>query len=157
MKKVFGLTIFGKKEKKTTGDNEMWLASFHSYDKLLICQVLLSKPRSLKIPSHSHYFSGLKTWMSQSITRSYLCFGRFRNKTSLSCPVASNGLGHQQVSFSESMTSRRAVGQPCRTQITDRTMTEVDNGGSEEENGGSLPISVFGDIFLHRCSWTQAH
>lgn len=132
----------------------MCLVSFHSYDKLLTWQILLSKPCSLKIPSHSHYFSGLKTWICLGITRSYLCFKRFRNKTSLYCPTASNRLGYQQVSFSEIMTCGRAVGQPCRTQITDRTMSEVGKGGNGEENGRNLPISGFGDIFLHRCSWT---
>lgn len=132
--------LFGKKEekKKATGDNGMCsvTVSCHFYDKLLIWQVwqiLLSKPSSPKIPSHSHYSSGLKTCISLGTTRSHLCFTRFRNKTSLYCPTASNGLGYQQVSFCENVTCRRAVGQPHRTQITDRTM--LDNGGNEEEKG----------------------
>lgn len=125
---------------------------FHSYDKLLIWQVLLSKSSSLRILflSHSFYSSGVKTCTTLGITRSHLCFMKFGNKTCLYCPAASNGLGYQQVSFSENMTCRRTVGQPCRTQITDRTTLEADNGGNEEKKKAkSLAISIFGDIFLH--------
>lgn len=128
------------------------MARLHSYDKLLIQQVLLSKLSSLKILCHSHYSSGLKTCISLGITRSHLCFTKFGNKTSLYCPAASNGLGYQQVSFPENMTCRRTVGHPCRTQITDRTTLEVDNGGNEEKMAKILAISIFGDIFLHGCS-----
>lgn len=138
------------KKKKATGDNGTCsvIVTCHFYDKLLIWQVLLSKPSSPETPSHSHYSSGLKTCISLGITRSHLCFTRFGNKTSLYCPAASNGLGYQQVSFCENVTCGRAVGQPHRTQITDRTMLEGDNGGNEEEKGKKFSNLCFWRHFL---------
>lgn len=140
---------------------------FYSYDKLLIWQVLLSKSSSLRILflSHSFYSSGVKTCTTLGITRSHLCFMKFGNKTCLYCPAASNGLGYQQVSFSENMTCRRTVGQPCRTQITDRTTLEADNGGNEEKKKKGKKFSNlyfwrhFPTWMVHepRCKWPTNH